>query len=245
MSFSVSTLGIPRICDFAQALACWGAALSWRNNAEERALDGRRMHHKRIRRRLDGGYECILYSTAMVTYLPDGSVFLNAHPSKTSRRFAHRVAPQGCIPLWHQGCMLWSVRTAAGNRFYRVGRDLLHLRPAGPGQWTSLSAPVAMVEQIYDPKIGAKTRKMLQPYELWYQAVERLGTVPMPQWPGNQGRKMVVDELLSDFENPELFAKVASFVGDPQSVRQLSYLATGAHYGRPVPPSRLPRKAFA
>ena len=239
----ISTRGLACINSLAQAAKVWDAAKPWRNeHASFRLLDGPRMHHKRIVKLSEGkGYECVLFSTPMVTYLADGSVKLRCDDRKSSSAFAWCVAPNGCRPVSHKGCMFWRVATDNGDCYYEEGKEALHLRPTAAGNWELVNKAAPQTEWAFDRKLGAQARKLVAPYTLWYTISQRLG-MELPAYIQDQDCNLhSVIELLADYDNPAVMANVAPLLGHPDNARNSAYLHLGVRYKVPAPTYRLPK----
>lgn len=244
MSWAISTHDIEYIGCLNQAAKVWDNAKPWRSeHISWRPLDNRRMIHKRIIKLSDDrGYECVLYKTPLVTYLADGSVLLRCHSSRSSQNFAHRVAPQGCMPLSHKGCMYWKVHTDHGDHYYLEGRTPLHLEKTTKDSWKLSSAAAELTERAFDAKKGAAARKIFKTYNTWYEISRRMGVnlEPGPTRLG-QSAHLHLNALHTASTDPEVFAAAAPFLGAPDNARQLAYAHFGAFYTRAVPSDRLPR----
>ena len=247
MSWAISTHGIECIDCLNQAAKVWDNAKPWRSeDISWRPLDNPRMRHKRIVKLSDDhGYECVLYKTPLVTYLADGSVLLRCHNSQSSQSFAHCVAPQGCAPLSHKGCMYWKVHTDHGDHYYLEGRTPLHLEKTTKGNWKLSSAAAELTEQAFDARKGAAARKIFKTYNTWYEISQRMGVNPglkpcrYPHF--KETTRLHLNALHMTPADPEVFVAAAPFLGAPDNARQLAYAHFGAVYQRTVPPDSLPR----
>ena len=241
--WSISTHGIAHINNLAQAEAVWDAAKPWRDErVSYRPLDSRRMHHKRLVK-LSGnkGYECVLFNTAMVTYLADGSVKLRCHGSVSSSAFARCIAPKGCGPISHKGYMFWRVTTDDGDCYYGEGSEPLHLRPTPSGKWLLVNEAAEQTEWAFDRKLGAQARKLIAPYNLWYTIIQRVGIeLPTYENPKDFEDQHIAD-LLNNPDDAETIARLAPSLGPPINARNSAYLHLGARFRTPVPSYRLPR----
>lgn len=243
MGWSISSHDLTCIASFAQAEKHWADTKPWKSeNQTWRPLGGRRARHKRLVKLADGGYACVLYHTAMVTYYPDGSVLLNVHDSQSSRIFSDYMAPAGCVAISHQSCMYWKVNTPQGFHYYRPARERLHLQPAPYQTWGVVGAmPDMPMERKFDRKLGAATRRALIPYFQWLSMTERLtGTsvnrmfTPQPD---------TVRRLLDAPDNPEIYVHLGRTGGSKEVVTRLAYSITRAVTTAPVPYDRLPKIA--
>lgn len=243
MGWSISTRDLTCISSFAQAEKHWADTAPWKTEDQTwRPLGNRRARHKRLVKLVDGGYACVLYNTAMVTYYPDDSVLLNVHDSMSSQDFSDCMAPAGCRAVSHQGCMYWKINVPQGVHYYRPARERLHLRPAPCQTWEVVGAlPDMPVERKFDRALGAATRKALKPYFQWLEMTERLT--------GKSVNRMysppvgLVTRLLETPSSPELYLELCRAGGSRDAVTRMAYLSTRAVTSAPVPYDRLPKRA--
>lgn len=243
MGWSISSHDLACIASFAQAEKHWADTKPWKTEDQTwRSLGGRRARHKRLVKLADGGYACVLYHTAMVTYYPDGSVLLNVHDSQSSRIFSDYMAPAGCVAISHQSCMYWKVNTPQGIQYYRPARERLHLQPAPCQTWEVVGAmPDMPVERKFDRKLGAATRRALNPYFQWLETTERLtGKRVNPSYTPPID---LVNHLLKTPDNSEVYLSLCRAGGSKDAVTRLAYLTTRAVTSAPVPYDRLPKIA--
>ena len=238
---------ISSIHSYEQAVKTWDSAEEWKNELSSwRPLAGKRMPHKRIVKQTDGGYACVLYSTAMVTYYPD-EVVLACDNRSMSHGFSNRVCPSGMRPTsnGHGSGMFWQVETDEGTRFYRQGRERLRLKKTSGVRWKLMNEPATDMEWVYDPKLGAAARKLLKPYDTWYAMTKRLG-LSLPDNPGHSHMPndydRAIEKLLVAPNEVELIAEMAQVIGDPVNARAAAYLHLGARYQVAAPFARLPRR---
>lgn len=241
--WSISTHSMASVHSLTQAQTVWDAAKPWKNQLTSwRPLDGRRMFHKRIVKLSDNaGYGCVLFNTAMVTYLTDGSVKLRCDDRVSSSAFSYRVAPRGCCATSHKGKMYWRVRTDDGDHYYREGAQALHLKPTAAGNWLLVNEASPETEWAFDRKLGAQARKLVAPYTLWYTVSQRMGVkLPTYIYDDNWAHPSI-SILLANPGNPATIAQVAPEIGPPVNARHSAYLHLGARHRAPVPSYRLPR----
>ena len=246
MAFSFgTTYNIRSISSYEQAVKAWDEGEEFkREHTSWRALENKRMTHKRIVKQTDGGYQCVLYSTAMVTYYPD-EVVLACDNRSMSRGFSSRVCPSGTRPTsnGHGSGMFWQVETDEGTRFYREGRERLRLKKLGNGKWKLMNEPATDMEWVYDPKLGAAARKLLKPYDTWYAMTKRLG-VNLPSGtefvPAYHQRAVI--KLLEAPDDVARIAEMAQTIGLPEHARAAAYLHLGARSQVAAPFDRLPRR---
>lgn len=233
-----------RVSSLANAERVWLSGEPWRNeHASWRQLAERREKHKRLVKLSDErGYQCVLYSTAVVTYFTDGGVELRCYDTQSTKDFADCVAPKGCSPVSHHGRMFWKVRTDEGICYYREGKDALLLKPTPKGNWSLATLPSEEHEWVHDRKLGAEVRKRLRPYTLWYQTTLRLGALPVRS--PSHVNFSTVQELIDAADNPERFFDFATTLGGPERFLSTAYKLTGARYQARVPHDRLPRRSY-
>ena len=236
---------ISSIHSYEQAVKTWDSAEEWKNELSSwRPLAGKRMPHKRIVKQTDGGYACVLYSTAMVTYYPD-EVVLACDNRSMSHGFSNRVCPSGMRPTsnGHGSGMFWQVETDEGTRFYRQGRERLRLKKTSGVRWKLMNEPATDMEWVYDPKLGAAARKLLKPYDTWYAMTKRLG-VNLPSGtefvPAYHQRAVI--KLLEAPDDVARIAEMAQTIGLPEHARAAAYLHLGARSQVAAPFDRLPRR---
>jgi hypothetical protein len=234
---------ITSIHSYEQAVKVWDEAEEFRHeHTSWRALASKRMPHKRIVKQTDGGYACVLYSTAMVVYYPD-HVELACDGRSMSNGFSWRVCPTGTNPTGNGGDMFWQINTAQGTRFYREGRKRLRLKELGNGKWALMNEPATDFEWVYDPKLGAAARKLLKPYDTWYATSKRLGLqlTDVASFIPNYHER-AIEKLLEAPDDVETIAETAQTIGDPFNARAAAYLHLGARYQVAAPFDRLPRR---
>lgn len=240
MVWSICTTDLTRIGSFNEAKAHWEATKEWKNEyTDRRQLAGRRKTTMYLRRLSEGrGYECVLYNTAIVTYMADGCVKLDSYSTTSTVAFAWYVAPPGCKPLSHKGAMYWCVQTPDGEH-YQTGTLLL--KPAAkPNCWDIISKKIPSTEPFLDRKKAAEVRKALAPYSKWHKITEVMD--PRRIIPGqhylNRG---LLQKLLTTPDDHRLFPQVREALGDPSRFREDAYVLAGARTTVPVPFDRLPK----
>lgn len=240
MAWSISTRNMQNLHSFAAAESFWNATPLWKNkNVSWRPLDSTRMEHKRLVRNRDGGYECVLYSTALVTYYPD-SVYLCAHGSTSSSMFIWRVCPKGCQLTSQNGERFWQVDTPEGKRFYRGD---IELSAQGKNLWKLKSKAETVQERVYDRKVGAEARKLLKPYKDWYTMTTRLGVkLPHGKYLSHYTTAQGIRTLSEAPDNVTQFLTIADMIGSPESATKAAYEEFGAYSYQDVPHDRLPRR---
>ena len=237
-----TTYNIRSISSYEQAVKAWDEGEEFkREHTSWRALENKRMPHKRIVKQTDGGYACVLYSTAMVTYYPD-KIELACDNRSMSNGFSNRVCPSGTQPTsnGHGSGMFWQVETDEGTRFYREGRERLRLKKLGNGKWKLMNEPATDMEWVYDPKLGAAARKLLKPYDTWYAMTKRLG-VELPN-ERSGCNPLFISALLEHPDSVKVISNLAQFIGPPDVARAAAYLHLGARYQVAAPFDRLPRR---
>lgn len=241
MAWAISTRSMERVGSLAVAAKVWASATPWRNEHHSwRQLDQRRASHKRIVKLSDDrGYQCVLYSTALVTYFTDGTVALRCYDTQSSTAFAWCVKPEGCTPTSAQGRMFWRVQTDAGVQFLRQGAEPLLLKPVRTGVWQVVSSAELMHEMVNNNLLRAAVREQVKPYAAWHAVTERLRGKPfLPTWHAFDHRYALgLQPLLGD---PVQYLKLAE-MAEPGELIKALYFATGAVYKAPVPYDRLPR----
>ena len=245
MTWGISTQDLKRISSFVAAERHWNEAAPWKKeHTSWRQLAGRRKIHMRlVKLSEDRGYECVLYNTAIVTYMADGSVKLRCYNTPSTQAFAWHVTPNGIAPVSVGGQMLWKVQTDQGEMFYCEGKEALHLKLTEKGNWLLVTEPEQFKEKVYVPEAGAQVRKMLKGYRTWYDTTKRLG-VPLPSYNPKFHR---VDSSVTSFfiepdgPQPDEFMMIANQLGDPNIIKDYLYQTRGAYIEVPAPFDRLPR----
>lgn len=242
MGWSISTHDLRAVSSVEQAKKIWDDGKPWRDqHTSWRPLAGRRAIHKRIvKLHDDKGYECVLFRTALVTYLTDGSVILRCHGSVSSHAFANCVSPIGCSPVPHKSEMFWKIATKDGTLYLQPKHTDLVLEPTDvAGRWKVFGEVAEHTERVYDYKIGAAARKAIKPYVDWYNLTARLGGIKHNCF--FRVLEADVRSLLKKPDDPELFLRLAQSGGTPADVRHAAYALMGAYYAISVPHYRLPR----
>lgn len=238
--WTIQTHNMPKLRSFAGAEAFWNGSPLWKNRDEAyRPLDSRRMKHKCLVKNRRGGYECTLFRTPLVTYYPD-SVELIIDSRRSSTAFIRCVAPRGIDLVNTRGQLFWRVNTPEGRCFY-TGSQIMVFSAQGEGLWKPENPPDPVEERVYNPKLGAQTRKLLKPYTLWYETTKRLG-IRFP----NTFRRVnhsALKVLLDEPTNSSNFLALSEEIGPPADAIYAAYKLTGAYSYVPVPPYRLPRGA--
>lgn len=96
--FAVSSRDLPRLDDYAAAHRHWDKTKPWRGRRDKstRPLSSnRRREINTIRKQRDDSIACVLYSTDVLTYHPDGRLTLRSYASMSTSSFASRIAPAG------------------------------------------------------------------------------------------------------------------------------------------------------
>lgn len=245
MGWAISTYSMTSIHSFESAKKHWETMVPWRNqHASWRQLDGRKQPHKHlVKLHDDKGYECVLFSTPLVTYFADGSVKLASHGSMSSHAFAWMCRPNACSPTTGvNGTMFWNVSTDEGEMYYHPrGNDLL-LHPTDRGKWRLdiTTEPKRFYKMQYDPKLGAEVRKKLKPFTQWAELTIRLlGRRYSTQW--HYDATAHAARFLENPFDTEHYPGALDFWGSPAALLKDAYLATGARYSVPIPFTELPR----
>jgi hypothetical protein len=228
------------ISDFRGAERLWNVAKPWRNKPSSwRPLANRRMQHKRLVK-TEEGYECVLYRTPIVTYGSDGHIRLRCFDSVSSQIFANCVTPRGCNTVSKNGIMLWQVRTDEGERFYREGKEALHLCPTDKENWCLVNEPGQIYEIRNDRKKRAEVRKMVKPFAEWHTLVSRLQGIARPRYMRHvsPATAETIAPLLNDIS---AYPKILNTVETPEALVEALYYVYGGIYKAPVPHDRLPR----
>ena len=239
--WSISTYNIPTLHTFEAAEEFWNKTAPWKNKDESwRPLDSVRMDHKRLVKTKDGGYACVLYNTALVTYYPD-KVELELDSRASSSAFCWKVYPAGCSITSANGTPFWGIDTPEGNRFYTYSKTALILSKQPKNQWKLESVPDKPTEWVFDRKLGAQARKLLKPYRTWYETTERLGVKLRSSWHSVGAIGKSLDMLINQPEGIN-FLEVSELIGSPAFALKEMYIHIGAHTKHNVPFDRLPRK---
>ena len=241
MAWGMNLCGMASIRSFEQAQAHWAQAEPWKNkHTSWRPLQDKRKEHVRlVRLDNEAGYECVLYSTAMVTYYADGDVKVIGDGRNASHSFAWRVSPNGVTPVRANGHMFWQVDTPEGERFYKDNKCLM-LSHAPKNTWHLTNTPVRTTEKILDKERAAGVRKLLSHYDKWEKLTSRLlGFRPNVR---NYRNHSIIKLLLDGPENIESFAELRPHLGPVAGFREAAYDIMGAYDEIVVPHDRLPRK---
>ena len=182
MSWSISTRDLQRLHSFEAAKAYFEGREKprggyWSHHPHERPLDQNRMQHKRIVRRDDGSYACILYRTALVTYHPDGGVTVRTHDSNSSSAFFWCVAPHGLSYHRQSGRVYVEAATPEGPKYFLEAAQPLRFKPAGaahPDQWLPDFVPEPRTREVFNRRRAAHVRRELKPFMQWAHATQRL-----------------------------------------------------------------------
>lgn len=239
--WQITTRNMPSLHTFEAAKEFWDKTPVWKNkNSSWRPLDSVRMEHKRLVKRDDGSYACVLYQTPMVVYYPD-KVELKLHSSPSSSAFCWKVSPAGCNLASSNDQVFWGVDTPDGSRFYDYDKGALVLIKQPGNQWILESEPRSVTEQVYDRKLGAEARRRLKPYADWYNAVKRLGGDLPGRFQTDHEKERGLAMLANQTGNIN-FLEVAKLIGDPAVVQTIAYEYIGAYSRQTVPHDRLPRR---
>lgn len=236
MSFSISTYYLKCISSYEQAKAAWDSATPWKNeNATWRPLAERRARHKRLEKIAHNGiegYACVLYHTALVTYLADGTVILRNYNSISSRAFTHYIHPPLCSMSVKADLSYWSVVTDEGTAYYS-DRGSIHLARTRSGNWRLLSRLDPRREWVNDtPRIRA-VNKQLKTYETWLETTRRLTDVyPITETWGSLSRDDIRQILAAQ---PEAFVRARDCGLPLDHIRNRAHELTGARVIRQVP----------
>lgn len=237
MSFQISTHRLKNVHSFEQAQDVWNAAIPWKNESESwRPLDGRRMRHKRLVK-INGGYECVLYSTPLVTYFADGSVDLLTHGSNSSLDFVRCVAPPGCRMIRHAGNVYWVVTTDEGDRYYTQDRGPLDLTRTQAGNWRLRGSPTPRWELVTDPAKARLVNQRLKPFKTFLEVTSKLNGPPPFSFSPPYEHK--IRKILN--QQPEAFHEAYTHGWKFDDVRDRAYSLTGATTRCKAPFDRLPR----
>lgn len=239
--FGMNLCGMANIRSFKQAQEHWAGAEPWRNkHTSWRPLQNIRKEHVRmIKLSNERGYECVLYSTPMVTYYANGDIKLIGDDRSASYQFAWRTTPTGISPVGNNGNgMFWKVETPEGERFYKDSGCLM-LTPASDGAWQVTNTPATVTEKVLDRKIAAGVRAKLRHYDKWEKLTSRLTGAHIHVY--SPDRRDVFG-LLQYADNSELFPQFRNALGPVEDFRQIAYEIAGAFSEVPVPHDRLPRK---
>lgn len=239
--YQVSVHNIPSISSFQKAEAHWNKEKPWRGQESSwRPLDSRHMQHKRIVKNNDGGYECTLHQTIMVTYYPN-RVTLGFHGSRSSKAFANRVAPRGC-ELVNADATFWSINTKDGVQYFTKAKQTLSLNLVSDGVWELENEADEVTEWTYNPKQGAHVRKLLGRYATWYRTIERMGMKISCSQALYSQQSVALRALEKDPTNSEIFPDIARVIGSPEKAMPVAYRVFEAYTKEVVPSYRLPRK---
>lgn len=241
--YSISTRNLQSLHSFGAAENYWNNTKAWRKEDPSwRPLDSPRMPHKRLVKNRNGGYECTLFRTALVTYYPD-RVVLDTHHSVSSNAFMCCMKPEGCQPVSANADRFWQVNTPDGVRFYR---GYLELSSQGKGLWKLKNKPELIQEKVYDRQTGAEIRKLLKPYTDWYTMTARLGVkLPDSQYMHRGSSAEGIRTLMAQPDNSTQFLSIAELLGSPKRAIKTAYEQLGAYSYQDVPPDRLPRRSRA
>ena len=240
MAWSIDTHNLKQIHSFAAAEKFWQDSKPFKNQDKSwRPLDNVRMPHKRLVKRDDGGYDCVLYNTAIVKYYPDG-VELDFYGTTSTKAFAWCVSPNGCSMVSANGVQFWQVTTPEGERYYPASMNPVRLKLLADGCW-KLDGPVNTAHHwAYDPKLGAAARRIIKPYKSWFEVSVRLGAKLISNWITPKPTSAHLDLLIAAPDNVIIFPKLVHGLGKPQDALAALYRHMGAQYRAAVPHDRLP-----
>lgn len=234
MSWKNSYNTPPRIKNYAEAEAFFNGACVVRSRiwaANERPLDSRIDHNKRIERRelrATGTwvYDLTLYNMPLVTYLPNGEILIVRHDTKLSRSFLNDVLPIGLSAVAHQDTTMVHARTPNGSAWYLGGLAALLFTPQGHDRWQLNSVPQTRFRQRLCLKRAAQVRKAAKPFLDWVAAHRALLGVGRPYWPVPS--RVPVPESFEQLQDVQAWPGFEPYVGNRTEWMQMVYDALGA-----------------
>ena len=242
MAWTIRTNDLAVISSFEAAEKHWNEGKEWKNeHASWRPLAGRRKTHIHLVKLSQGGYECVLFETPIVTYYPDGSVKLIAHNTQSTLSFARYVSPPGCTPVSHKGHMFWCVDTPGGEHYQY---ETMVIAPVREGVWVVTTPAAPLKEWVLDRKKAAEVRKLIKPYAEWYEMTSRLIGKAAHGVASRYAHAHGIGLLLDEPTRVEAYPELMHMLGHPLTFRQTAYEVCGARTQQPVPRTRLPRKVL-
>ena len=242
MGWQIQTHDLHSVRSFKEAEAHWNGQKPWKSEYEDRrALAGWRKVHMFLRKLSGGGYECVLYSTAIVTFYPGGEVKLSCHDSASSKAFAWHMAPLHCAPVSHQSNMYWKVETPDGPHYQRSSMVIAPADEANLPYWIVTNPGDPEKEWVLDKTKAAEVRKILQPYQKWYTMTSRLMNNSSIHGYSTYATELAIEQLLKEPNNIGAYPEYMGMLGAPEHFRHKAYEIAGARTKHPVPYNRLPR----
>lgn len=228
MSFGGAFDGVPRIHDYATALAAHDRLKPWRGS-DARPLRRRAETHKSIRKLHDGSIALRHYSTDVLTYHPDGTMTFRLYPSQSTNQFVGALTPGTATTTLHRGRMYLALATVEGTtRYYRraSGEPITVARVSregDPKRWRVVNFDQLETDQTYalDKARAKEIRGILKPFEQWVSAVSALsdGVIelpteePPPQLAkGRHNMQFVAEYLMSGDAKPEEYPYLVNCV---------------------------------
>jgi hypothetical protein len=191
---------------------------SW--DEDSRPLDNKRKKHMRLVK-TERGYACVLYNTAMVTFLPD-ELHLCCYNS-SSFAFARHYEHEDVRCTSNKGNMFWKVATDDGLKYYTEGNQPLKFIRTPLNKWQLYTDPAIVYENVLDPEKTKPIRKALKEYSTWYRGTKRLG-VDMSCHFRKADKYLAFDIFQKLQHNEEInYHEIARNVGSPDTFRRIIY----------------------
>ena len=229
MSWGNSCYRLPGIRSHADAESFFNSVAPVRSDtwgANLRPLGRRSDFSKRIARNGEGPgaiYEMVLYQTALVSYRPNGHIFITPHSSQMSRDFIAALTPNGLYAVAHSGRTMIQADTPNGQAWYTTDGSPLEFMPCGPHRWQLVGEPKPRMRERLNRERAALIRKTAKPFLAWVQATRALcGDTSTSRL------VLVYPNSLDDLKNVELWPEFAPAVIDRSAWIQGAYDAFGA-----------------
>ena len=162
--------GIPLINDYASALKLWEDTKPIRGRAiDTRPLGHRRNDHYLINKLPDGGIECILYKTPVVTFYENGDVVIK-HDGWNSVSTCNFI---GEVSGLHSSIFNYKTLVGFGGKDYVVPDSGLTLKRNATWVYEPVN-PVPVVGHAIDRKGANNVRARYKPFSTYLSSMCRL-----------------------------------------------------------------------
>ncbi len=229
MTWGNSCHRLPGIRSHADAESFFNSVAPVRSDtwsANQRPLGRRSDSSKRIARNGEGPgtiYEMMLYRTTLVSYHPNGHIFITPCGSQMSRDFIAALTPNGLSAVAHSGQIMIQADTPDGRAWYATDGSPLEFTLCGLHKWRLVSEPKPRIRERLCRERAALVRKTAKPFLAWVQATHALcGDT------GTSRRMLVYPNNFDDLKNVELWPEFAPAAIDRSAWIQGAYDAFGA-----------------
>jgi hypothetical protein len=149
--------------NYAEALARWVRAPTWRKRPDNmRILTRRRHRSKMIVKNADDSVSFRFHDTDVVTYRPDGDVIVEPYASVTTDRFASCYLPLYITAKFHQRALAIHQRGVGlrwiESRYYQAV-DTMHLKPSDGEYAWDVVEPKPWTRKVPDPQKARAARE--------------------------------------------------------------------------------------